>query len=189
MFSRLPKERVYQPGAEISVAYKPSDESGKEMAKVAMREASKVAKGGLRQDKTQAEFRRLCACAAFNTNIAILVCVNNLPGFYDAILFSENSARREAIWESLIDCEKTFHFDIEVNFNPSHKRRFVAVRRELKKDNPKAAAAGTVQYLASHYLNDSSLHEDLSQFDFSNSVVLAMSQKEDTQQRLEMIRS
>lgn len=181
MFSRHPREKVFHPGSEISAAYKPSDASCKEMTKEILLQTSRVAKGELRHETTQAEFRRLCACAAYNTVIAVLVCVKDDQRFYTSILFCENPVRREAIWEGLIDLEKKFEFDIEVNFNPSRKRRFVNVRRELKKVN-QSSAAGTVQYLASHYLDDSSLREDVSQFDFSNSVVLAMSQK-DSQQR------
>lgn len=182
MFSRLTRERVFHPGSEISAAYKPSDASCKDLTKEVLLQSSRVAKGELRHDTTQAEFRRLCACAAYNTVIAVLVCVKDDQRFYTSILFCENPARREAIWESLIDCDKNFQFDIEVNFNSSRKRRFVAVRRELRQAY-QSSAAGTVQYVASHYLDDSSLREDLSQFDFSNSVVLAMSQKEDSQQR------
>lgn len=185
MFSRLPKEKVYQAGADICVAYKPSDGPGKDMARDILREACTVGKGGLRRDKIEAEFRRLCMCAAYNTIIAVMVCVNNNPGYYDIMLFSENAAKRDVLWESLINCDENPQFHIEVNFNPSSKRRFVALRRELKKTNP-STAAGTIQYLASHYLDDSSLREDVSQFDFSNSVVLAISQKGDTQQRFEM---
>ncbi|XP_050692200.1 DNA-dependent protein kinase catalytic subunit-like isoform X2 [Eriocheir sinensis] len=183
MFSRLPREKVFHPGSEISAAYKPGDAMWKEMTKVVLLESRKASKGDLKHDATQAEFRRLCACAAYNTTIAVLVCVKDELKFYTDFLFYENPARREVIWDSLIDCSKTFQFDIEVDFNPSRKRRFVTVRRELEKDN-QSSAAGTVQYLASHYLDDSSLREDVSQFDFSNSVVLAMSQKEGSQQRI-----
>lgn len=182
MFSRLPREKVFHPNSEISAAYKPGDALWKEMTKVVLLESRKASKGDLRHDAVQPEFRRLCACAAYNTTIAVLVCVKDELKFYTDLLFYENPAKREVIWESLIDCSKTFQFDIEVDFNPSRKRRFVTVRRELEKAN-QSAGAGTVQYLASHYLDDSSLREDVSQFDFSNSVVLAMSQSEGTQQR------
>lgn len=182
MFSQLPREKVFHPGAEISAAYKPGEALWKEMTKAVLVESRKVSKGDLRHDTTQAGFRRLCACAAYNTTIAVLVCVKDELKFYTDFLFSENPDRREAIWESLIDCDQVFQFDIEVDFNPSSKRRFVTVRRALGKAN-QTSGAGTVQYLASHYLDDSSLREDLSQFDFSNSVVLAASQKEDSQQR------
>lgn len=182
MFSRLPRERVFQSGSEINAAYKPGDESGKQMTKEILLQSSSVVKKELRDDTTHAEYRRLCACAAYNTLIAALVCVVDDQKFYTSILFHENPARREALWESLIECDKNFQFEIEVIFNPSRKKRFVTVRKELQKAN-QATSAGTVQYLASHYLHDSSLREDVSQFDFSNSVVLAMSQKEDGQQR------
>lgn len=155
------------------------------MTKEVLRQSTKIAKGELRHDQTHAEFRRLCACAAYNTLIAVLVCVKDDLRFYTSLLFSANPAKGEVLWECLIDCNKNFQFDVEMNFNPGSKRRFVAVRKKLKEANqtPGKSAAGTVQYLASHYLNDSSLREDLSQFDFSSSVVLAMSQREDIQYR------
>uniref|UniRef100_A0A0P4W3R0 non-specific serine/threonine protein kinase n=1 Tax=Scylla olivacea TaxID=85551 RepID=A0A0P4W3R0_SCYOL len=186
IFSRLPRERIFNPGSEINAAYQPSDTSGKELTKDVLRQSSKVAKGELRHDQTQAEFRRLCACAAYNTLIAVLVCVKDDLKFYTSLLFNANPTKGEAIWECLIDCNRNLQFDIEINLNPGSKRRFVAVRKNLKEANQSSGkgAAGTVQYLASHYLDDSSLREDLSQFDFSNSVVLAMSQREDNQYRI-----
>lgn len=185
IFSRLPRERIFNPGSEINAAYQPSDTSGKELTKDVLRQSSKLAKGELRHDQTQAEFRRICACAAYNTLIAVLVCVKDDLKFYTSLLFSANPTKGEAIWECLIDCNKNLQFDIEMNLNPGSKRRFVAVRKNLKEanQNSEKGAAGTVQYLASHYLDDSSLREDLSQFDFSNSVVLTMSQREDNQYR------
>ena len=181
----MPRERIFNPGSEINAAYQPTDSTGKELTKEVLRQSSKVAKGELRYDQTHVEFRRLCACAAYNTLIAVLVCVKDDQRFYTSLLFSANHTKGEAIWECVIDCNKNFQFDIEINFNPDSKRRFVAVRKDMKEASQRSgkSAAGTVQYLASHYLNDSSLREDLSQFDFSNSIVLAMSQREDNQYR------
>ncbi|XP_069947778.1 DNA-dependent protein kinase catalytic subunit isoform X2 [Cherax quadricarinatus] len=184
MYSKLPRERIFAPGSEVNSAYRPTDQSGKELTKEVFRCASKVAKGELRHDQTHAEFRRLCACAAYNTLIAALACVQNDLKFYTGFLFSSNPTKGEAIWECLVDCDKTHEFDVEVNFNPDSRKRFVAVRRKLREAaQEEGVEAGTVQYIASHYLHDSSLREDLSQFDFSNSVVLAMSQKEDSKDK------
>lgn len=180
MYSRLPRERVFAPGSEVNSAYRPNDQSGKELTKEVFRYASKTAKGELRHDHTHAELRRLCACAAYNAIIAVLACVQNDLRFYTNFLFSANPTKGEAIWECIIDCNKTHEFDAEVNFNPGSKKRFVALRQELRKRSKKDGDvdAGTVQYMASHFLTDSSLREDITQFDFSNSVVLAMSQEE-----------
>ncbi|XP_071521265.1 DNA-dependent protein kinase catalytic subunit-like [Panulirus ornatus] len=180
MYSRLPRERVFAPGSEVNSAYRPSDQSGKELTKEVFRYASKIAKGELRHDHTHAELRRLCACAAYNAIIAVLACVQNDLRFYTSFLFSANPTKGEAIWESIIDCNKTHEFDAEVSFNPGSKKRFVALRQELRKSSKKDGGldSGTVQYMASHFLEDSSLREDVSQFDFSNSVVLAMSETE-----------
>ncbi|XP_042208389.1 DNA-dependent protein kinase catalytic subunit-like [Homarus americanus] len=180
MYCTLPREKVFAPGSEVNSAYRPNDQSGKELTKEVFRHASKIAKGDLRHDKTHEELRRLCACAAYNALIAVLACVQNDLRFYTSFLFSANSVKGEAIWECLIDCNKPHEFDMEVNFNPGNKRRFVAVRSKLREDAKRegGVAGGTVQYIASHYLSDSSLREDISQFDFNNSVVLAMSQTE-----------
>ncbi|KAK4317884.1 hypothetical protein Pmani_011063 [Petrolisthes manimaculis] len=185
LYSRLPREKMFAPGSEVNGAYRPDDVTGKEMTKEVFRHASKIAKGELRHDQTNKDLRRLCACAAYNTLIAVLVCVQNDLRFYTNFLFSANPTKGEAIWESLIDCSKVHEFDVEVNFNSSGKKRFVAVRRSVRESNQGEmgdAQAGTVKYMATHYLSDSSLSDDISQFDFTNSVVLAMSQRESQQQ-------
>lgn len=109
--------------------------------------------------------------------------------FYTNFLFSEVRDKDEAIFEALVDTDKKFEFDIEVNFDPSSKNRFVTVH--LKQDGatlpPGETAQSTVQYMTSHYLSDSSLKEDLSQFDFSSSVVLSQSfSSDEVRTRLDM---
>ncbi|XP_064117191.1 DNA-dependent protein kinase catalytic subunit-like [Macrobrachium nipponense] len=189
MYSRLPREKLFAPGSEVSAAFCPADKTGKEMTKEVFRCASKISKGELRHDQTNAEWRRLCACASYNAIIAVLVCVQNDLRFYTQFLFQANAAKGEAIWESLIDCNVKHEFDVEVNFKPGSKKRFVALRQSLKVSagaGGTGMGAGTFQFNLSHYLADSSLREDLSQFDFNNSVVLAMSQTEDARERMQI---
>ena len=187
MYSKLPREKVFSPGSEISKAFNGADETGKAVTKDLFRCGSKISKGELRHDQTHAELRRLCACTAYSAIIAALVCVQPEPRFYVNLLFQANATKGEAIWESLVDCNVKHEFDVEVNFKPGSKRRFVALRQTLKESARSLGEAGrevaTVQYMASHYLMDSSLREDLSQFDFNESVVLAMSQTGGTYER------
>ncbi|ROT76685.1 putative DNA-dependent protein kinase catalytic subunit-like [Penaeus vannamei] len=186
MYSKLPREKLFAPGSEINAAFRPGDQSGKELTKEIFRYAAKISKGELRHDQTHAELRRLCACAAYNAIIAVLACVQNDLRFYTNFLFSANPTKGEVIWECLVDCSRNLEFDVEINFKPASKKRFVAVRQKLRETAREegAVVAGTVQYMASHYLSDSSLREDMSQFDFNNSVVLAMSQTEKSSERV-----
>lgn len=185
MYSKLPREKVFAPGSEINSAFRPGDQSGKELTKEIFRYAAKISKGELRHDQTHSELRRLCACAAYNAIIAVLACVQNDLRFYTNFLFSANPTKGEVLWECMVDCTKNLEFDVEINFKPSSKKRFVAVRQKLRETAREEGAvnSGTVQYMASHYLSDSSLREDISQFDFNNSVILAMSQTESSSER------
>ncbi|CAL4096451.1 unnamed protein product, partial [Meganyctiphanes norvegica] len=180
MYCKLSKERVFSADSEIAKSFKSSDDTGKDMTKEVLRHAAKIAKGELRHDQTHRELRRECACSAYNTLVAAISCIQNDIKFFTNFLFTENTTKGEAMWETLIDCNIKHEFDIEVNFKPGSKKRFVSVRKNQKKAIFDAGGvnAGTVQYIASHYLSDSSLREDLSQFDFTSSVVLSRSQGE-----------
>ncbi|XP_076033927.1 DNA-dependent protein kinase catalytic subunit-like [Oratosquilla oratoria] len=186
LYYKLSKEQVFSSDSTVNAAFRPQDKTGKEMTKEVFKQASKVAKGELRHDQTQADLRRKCACAAYNAMVSVLSCVQNELKFYTAFLFTENTVKGEAMWESLIDCNKAHSFDIEVNNNMSKKKKFVAVRKSLKEERKKLGLqySSTVEYFSSHYLSDSSLREDLSHYDFSSSVVLTMTPKND-QERLD----
>ena len=58
----------------------------------------------------------------------------------------------------------------------SRQQRHVAVRRGLREDSDSehvtSSSKSSVHYVASQYLNDSSLNADVSQFDFAHSVCL-----------------
>lgn len=182
MYTRFAKERLFSPNCEISSAFDSTDTTGKNLTKEILKRSVGVAKGELRHDSTHFELRRKCACAAYNTLIAVLSNVQDQMKFYDNFLFSESTVKGEAIFESQVDLSKQFQFDVEISFDPTSKNRFVTVRHKGQIDTDPNASSGnnleeggrkTVPYVASHYLSDSSLREDLSQFDFSSSVVLS----------------
>ena len=173
----MPREKIFSSESVVSHAYKSDDQTGKELTKEILKNAVKTAKGELRHVQTHADYRRLCTCAAYNTLIAVLSNVQDKLNFYTNFLFTENPMKDEAIFESMIDQKKTFIFDIEINFKPGNQKRFVAVRRSARvsqRDLDETEIMGTVQYMQSHYLSDSSLIESFSQYDYSNSVVLAV---------------
>ena len=159
--------------------------AGKELTKEVLKQTVKIAKGEYRHDKTHQELRRQCSCSAYNTLVAVVVNIQDDLKFYTNFLFTENPSKGEALWAAIIDTSKVYEFDIEVNFKPESTSRFVAVRRVVKGEDEAGklgSMGGTVRMFASNFLKDSSLAEDLSQYDFSSAVVLAVGEQR-TQER------
>jgi len=181
LYAKLSRSQAFSSTSAVNAAYSPTDASGKELTKEVLKRTVKIAKGEYRHDLTHRELRRQVTCAAYNTLVSVVVNIQDDVKFYSNFLFTENAAKGEALWAAMIDTQKVFEFDVEVNFKPQSKGRFVAVRKAVREEDEARDKAveyyrsvdPTVRMFASNYLNDSSLREDLSQYDFSSAVVLA----------------
>ncbi|XP_030839871.1 DNA-dependent protein kinase catalytic subunit [Strongylocentrotus purpuratus] len=126
-----------------------------------------------RGETVAVELRRQFHCAAFNCSAAIISCVQDNIKFYNAFLFSENHAKGQFLLDNLVDPKKEYGFAIEMDAPVERKKRFVAIRTQARETNtPEESGyvSGPAHYLSSQYLSDSSLSEDVNQFDFSSSV-------------------
>jgi len=99
-----------------------------------------------------------------NAMIAIISCIQNVEKFYNHFIFKENPAKNELIWSRMIDLEKEYTFNLELDQLSKNKKQLVTVRQSAKVDD-----GVSPEYIQSHYLADSSFSQDISQYDYSYS--------------------
>uniref|UniRef100_A0A8C4UGT6 DNA-dependent protein kinase catalytic subunit n=1 Tax=Falco tinnunculus TaxID=100819 RepID=A0A8C4UGT6_FALTI len=147
MYARLSKEEVYSKDSKINQAYRGSiSVEGNELTKTLIKSCYDAFTENMAGESQLLEKRRQYHCAAYNCAIAVISCVFTESKFYQGFLFTEKSEKNLLIFENLIDLNRQYTFPVEIEVN-----------------EPK--------YLASaSYMMDSSLSEEMSQFDFSTGV-------------------
>nr|XP_006812076.1 PREDICTED: DNA-dependent protein kinase catalytic subunit-like [Saccoglossus kowalevskii] len=177
LYSRMTKEELNTPQSKVNKIYcRDSVKSGKEMT-MALTKIAHAAKGeDIRGESVLVELRRQYHCAAYNALVAIVSCTQNDIKFYNGFLFAENHAKGQFFLDNLVDADKVYHFEIEMESPMERKKKFVAIRKEVRdaseEDDLQDSAVGLygtggVRYLSSQYLADSSLSEEISQFDMN----------------------
>lgn len=116
---------------------------------------------------------RLYKCHAYNTLASIIA---NFPKFNKLYikLFIREENGRDILWNSIVDTTKKYHFPVFFD-TLSKQRKFVLnLRDELKMNRRKEQGSQhSLKYIASQRLFSSSLSEDVSIFDFTNTLVRA----------------
>ncbi|KAJ7402013.1 hypothetical protein BTVI_90061 [Pitangus sulphuratus] len=170
MYVRLSKEDVYSKDSKINQAYRGSlSVEGNELTKTLIKSCYDAFTENMAGESQLLEKRRQYHCAAYNCAIAVISCVFTESKFYQGFLFTEKSEKNLLIFENLIDLKRQYMFPVEIEVPLERKKRYIAIRKEARdagnsgQDEPK--------YLASSsYMMDSSLSEEMSQFDFSTGV-------------------
>ncbi|XP_054250756.1 DNA-dependent protein kinase catalytic subunit [Indicator indicator] len=170
MYVRLSKEDVYSKDSKINQAYRGSSSvEGNELTKTLIKSCYDAFTENMAGESQLLEKRRQYHCAAYNCAIAVISCVFTESKFYQGFLFTEKSEKNLLIFENLIDLKRQYTFPVEIEVPLERKKRYIAIRKEARdagnsnQDEPK--------YLASSsYMMDSSLSEEMSQFDFSTGV-------------------
>ncbi|OXB55687.1 hypothetical protein ASZ78_003819 [Callipepla squamata] len=170
MYIRLSKEDVHSKDSKINQAYRGSvSVEGNELTKALMKSCYDAFTENMAGESQLLEKRRQYHCAAYNCAIAVISCVFTESKFYQGFLFTEKSEKNLLIFENLIDLKRQYTFPVEIEVPLERKKRYIAIRKEAREawsggqDEPK--------YLASaSYMMDSSLSEEMSQFDFSTGV-------------------
>uniref|UniRef100_A0A8C4UCZ7 DNA-dependent protein kinase catalytic subunit n=1 Tax=Falco tinnunculus TaxID=100819 RepID=A0A8C4UCZ7_FALTI len=170
MYARLSKEEVYSKDSKINQAYRGSiSVEGNELTKTLIKSCYDAFTENMAGESQLLEKRRQYHCAAYNCAIAVISCVFTESKFYQGFLFTEKSEKNLLIFENLIDLNRQYTFPVEIEVPLERKKRYIAIRKEARdagntsQDEPK--------YLASaSYMMDSSLSEEMSQFDFSTGV-------------------
>uniref|UniRef100_UPI00398F68DD DNA-dependent protein kinase catalytic subunit isoform X2 n=1 Tax=Pristiophorus japonicus TaxID=55135 RepID=UPI00398F68DD len=170
MYARLPKNDVYSDESKIIQAFHCSGNiEGNKLSKILLKSCHDAVTENMAGETQLLEKRRQYHCAAYNCTIAVLCCIFTEAKFYQGFLFSEKPEKNIFIFENLIDVQRTYNFPVEIEVPVEKKRKYFAIRKEARE-----AAAGDSDephYLSSQsYMVDSSLSEEMSQFDFSTGV-------------------
>ncbi|KAM9839260.1 DNA-dependent protein kinase catalytic subunit [Aulostomus maculatus] len=169
LYSRLPKEEVYSKESCINRAFCHSDRpEGNELSKTLIRLCFEAFTENMSGETQLLELRRIYHCAAYNCAIAAISCSFSEPRFYHGFLFSEKPEKSQFILENIIDVRRTYNFPVEIEVPLERKKKYIMIRKEVSEENRETAAP---VYLSYHsYMADSSLSEEMSQFDFSTGV-------------------
>ncbi|XP_065804989.1 DNA-dependent protein kinase catalytic subunit isoform X1 [Labrus bergylta] len=167
LYSRLPKEEVYSKESRINQAHCRSEKTeGNELSKMLIKSCFEAFTENMAGETQLLELRRHFHCAAYNCAIAVISCSFSEPKFYHGFLFSEKPEKNQFILENIIDVGRIYNFPIEIEVPLERKKKYVMIRREVNEENGDAPV-----YLSSQsYMADSSLSEEMSQFDFSTGV-------------------
>ncbi|XP_061568965.1 DNA-dependent protein kinase catalytic subunit [Cololabis saira] len=167
LYSRLPKEDLYSKESRVNRAYCRSQTAeGNELSKTLIKSCFEAFTENMAGETQLLEFRRHYHCAAYNCAIAAVSCSFSEPKFFQGFLFSEKPEKNQFILENLIDAERTYNFPVEIEVPLERKKKYIMIRKEVREENGDAPV-----YLSSQsYMADSSLSEEMSQFDFSTGV-------------------
>ncbi|KAI4806498.1 hypothetical protein KUCAC02_017322 [Chaenocephalus aceratus] len=160
-------DEVYSKESRINQAYCRSDKAeGNEMSKTLIKSCFEAFTENMAGETQLLKLRRQYHCASYNCAIAVISCSFNEPKFYHGFLFSEKPEKNQFILENIIDIERTYNFPIEIEVPLERKKKYVMIRSDVSEENGEAPV-----YLSSQsYMADSSLSEEMSQFDFSTGV-------------------
>nr|XP_054607336.1 DNA-dependent protein kinase catalytic subunit isoform X2 [Nothobranchius furzeri] len=167
LYSRLPKEELYSKESRINQAFCSSDKpEGNEMSKTLIKLCFEAFTENMAGETQLLELRRRYHCAAYTCAIAVISCSFSEPKFYHGFLFSEKPEKNQFILENIIDVQRTYSFPIEIEVPLERKKKYFMIRKEISEES-----GATPVYLSSQsYMADSSLSEEMSQFDFSTGV-------------------
>ncbi|XP_042110110.1 DNA-dependent protein kinase catalytic subunit [Ovis aries] len=170
MYSRLPKDDVHSKESKINQVFHGSSiTEGNELTKTLIKLCHDAFSENMAGEAQLLERRRLYHCAAYTCAIALVRCVFTELRFYQGFLFSEKPEKNLLIFENLIDLKRCYTFPIEVEVPMERKKKYIEIRREAREAANEDS--GGPQYMSSlSYLADSSLSEEMSQFDFSTGV-------------------
>uniref|UniRef100_A0A3B5Q0B1 DNA-dependent protein kinase catalytic subunit n=1 Tax=Xiphophorus maculatus TaxID=8083 RepID=A0A3B5Q0B1_XIPMA len=166
LYSRLPKDEVYSKESRINQAFCCLEKTeGNELSKTLIKSCFEAFTENMAGETQLLELRRGYHCAAYNCAMAVISCSFSEPKFYQGFLFSEKPEKNQFILENIIDVQRTYSFPIEIEVPLERKKKYFMIRKEVSDET------GAPVYLSSQsYMADSSLSEEMSQFDFSTGV-------------------
>ncbi|XP_053322155.1 DNA-dependent protein kinase catalytic subunit [Spea bombifrons] len=170
LFSRLSKDDIYSKESKINHAFEGTlNVEGNQLTKTLLKSCYDAFTENMSGETQLLEKRRQYHCASYNCAVAVVSCVFTESKFYQGFLFTEKKEKNVLILENLIDLQRSYIFPIEVEVPIERKKRYLAIRKEARE--AANADSDEPKYLSSQsYMADSSLSEEMSQFDFSTGV-------------------
>ncbi|XP_023573460.1 DNA-dependent protein kinase catalytic subunit [Octodon degus] len=170
MYSRLPKDDVYSKESKINQVFHGSGVTeGNELTKTLIKSCHDAFTENMAGESQLLERRRRYRCAAYNCAISVIRCVFTEIKFYQGFLFSEKPEKNLFIFENLIDLNRCYTFPIEVEVPMERRKKYIEIRKEAR-EAANEDSDGPYYMSSLSYLADSSLSEEMSQFDFSTGV-------------------
>ncbi|XP_022778667.1 DNA-dependent protein kinase catalytic subunit-like isoform X5 [Stylophora pistillata] len=176
LYSQFSKSELNTLESTINKAYVGGDvKTGKELTLAITKAARAASIEDMRGETVALELRRQFHCAAYNALVALICCTQTDLKFYVAFLFSENPIKGQLLLDNLVDCNRTYTFEVELSAPLERRKQFrMQARIPSPKENSLEESAGrtglSIHYMYSQYLADSSLSEDISQCDFSSPI-------------------
>lgn len=112
------------------------------------------------------ELLRLYKCHSYNTMISIVSNSLKDINFYTKLFVRQND-NKDILWSSLIDTKRTYTLQTDFDDIPKQKKILINIRDQTRRQKKSHES----QYLESLRLINSSLSEDVTKFDFTNSVL------------------
>ncbi|XP_035828316.1 DNA-dependent protein kinase catalytic subunit [Aplysia californica] len=177
MYSSLSKDDVNSKTSAVNLRFCHGKvDTGKEMTQRITKAAQEAKGEDCRGESLLVELRRQYHCHAYNLLMAIISCVQTDIKFYKGFLFQDNVPKGQFLLDNIIDMDFAHSFDIELDSPLERRKKFVSIRSEAQEQKRGAgggagssgnSSATPSLHLASQYLADSSLTDDLNQYDFN----------------------
>lgn len=123
------------------------------------------------KNQSRDDICRKYRCHAYNAMASIIA---NSPKFskLHIKLFIRQENNEDILWHRLIDTTKEYNFPLFFDTVPKQRKILLSIKDQLKKERQlNQSHSESVKYIASQRLFSSSLSEDVTNFDFTNSIV------------------
>ncbi|CAL1543153.1 unnamed protein product [Lymnaea stagnalis] len=174
MYGCMSKDEVNSKSSVINRKFcNGKDETGKEMTQKITKCANDAKSEDTRGETMLVNLRRQYHCYAYNLLVSIISCVQTDIKFYKGFLFQDNVARGQFLLDNIVDLDRVFEFEVDLKDPIERHKRFVSIRHEAREKrgdlNRTVGEVTPSLHLATQYLADSSLTDDLNQYDFNMS--------------------
>lgn len=162
-------------------AFPEKEVSGKELIKEILKLTLATFKEDCDSSETETrELFRLYQCTSYKALVSIISNTQKDLKFY-MFLFTRIDNGEDILWKKLIDLNKRYNFEQDFDLIPSWKSRFTSIRNAVRKTKQQRGnTSSTVRYIESQNLFNSTLAEDVTKFDFSNTTLRNKSEQEES---------
>ncbi|KAJ8958549.1 hypothetical protein NQ314_006388 [Rhamnusium bicolor] len=125
------------------------------------------------------ELLRLYKCHAYNALASIVSNSLKSPSFYEK-LFIRQENNQDILWNGIIDTSTVFEFPVLFDSIPSQRKVLTNIRDEIRAQQRRnGERTKSMKYIESQRLFNSSLSEDVTNFDFTNTILRSQKVPED----------
>ncbi|XP_065180580.1 DNA-dependent protein kinase catalytic subunit-like [Sycon ciliatum] len=171
LYSRLTVDELNTTKSEVVKAFLNGDavSKGNELTVKITKTANAARSEDMRGETVLLELRRQYHCAAHRCLVAIIMCTQTKQQFYHVFLFKEDRAKNQLVWDNIIDVGRQYDFSLEMEAPVAKKAtsRLTVIRQKRVEQSSGLGQAFLPRYIASQYLADSSLGDEVSQYDFT----------------------